>query len=439
MIGIHSRTAGDHVRRGVGRPLHHALALGFSFWAAACAPPEPGPVTVPDPRESETSIVVMVSFDGMRHDFLDRADAPNFQRVASRGVRAEGLIPGYPSKTFPNHYSIATGLYPAHHGLVDNSFYDPVFDATYSLGDREAVQDGRWYWGEPIWVTAERQGVRTASYFWVGTEAPIQGIQPTYFKYYDGSVPYAARVDSVLHWLSLPASERPRLVLLYFAQPDGTAHRMGPEDPAVDDVVAELDAHLGRLVDGIEALPIADHVTLILVSDHGMMQVPADSMVYLDDYVDLEGVRVVYNSTQSLLYLDGDTARIESIYQALAGRLSRATVYRKGETPARWHYDEGRRIPDLIVAADPGWMIRLRAWDPWSGGGMHGWDPQEPDMQGIFIAAGPQIRPGVTIPAFENIHVYPFIAHLLGLDPADGIDGSLEVLRGTLLQTEPRP
>jgi predicted AlkP superfamily pyrophosphatase or phosphodiesterase len=351
------------------------LVCGALLWVSACAPTEPGPVTVPDPAEDETSVVVMVSFDGMRHDFIDRAPAPNFQRLASRGVRAEGLIPGYPSKTFPNHYGIATGLYPARHGLVDNTFYDPVFDAAYSIGDRDAVQDGRWYLGEPIWVTAERQGVRTASYFWVGTEAPIQGIQPTYFKYYDGSVPYAARVDTVLHWLSLPPPDRPRLVLLYFDEPDGTAHRRGPDHPAA-----------------------------------------------------------VHNSTQSLLYLDGDPARIDQAYGSLAGRLDRATVYRKGETPDRWHYDEGRRIPDLIVAADPGWMIRLRDWNPWSGGGMHGWDPQQPAMRGIFLAAGPRIRPGTRIPAFENVHIYPFVAHLLGLEPAEGIDGSLEVLNGTLVQ-----
>jgi predicted AlkP superfamily pyrophosphatase or phosphodiesterase len=396
-------------------------------WTAACGISQPGPVTVPDPAAQETAYVVMVSFDGMRYDFIDRANTPNFLRVAASGVRATGLIPGYPSKTFPNHYGIATGLYPAHHGLVDNTFYDPDFDATYSMGNRDAVRDGRWYRGEPIWVTAETQGVPTASYFWVGTEAPIQGVQPGIFKYYDGSVPYGARVDSVLAWLSLPAPERPRLILLYFDEPDGTAHANGPDAPAVDAVVEELDGYLGDLLDGIASTPVADQVTLILISDHGMEEVPTDSVVYLDDYATLDGVRVIYNSTQALLYFGGDSARIDEVYAAL-GTVAHATVYRRGETPARWHYDADRRIGELIVAADPGWVIRTRDWTPWTGGGMHGWDPYHRAMQGVFLAAGPRIHQNLEISAFENVNIYPLLAELLDLEPADGIDGDLSVL-----------
>lgn len=408
-------------------PTASLAILVLGAWLAACGISQPGPVTVPDPTAQETAYVVMVSFDGMRYDFIDRADAPNFRRVAEAGVRAAGLIPGYPSKTFPNHYGIATGLYPAHNGLVDNTFYDPDLDATYSIGNRDAVRDGRWYRGEPIWVTAETQGLPTASYFWVGTEAPIQGVQPANFKYYDGAVPYAARVDSVLAWLSLPAAERPRLILLYFDEPDGTAHAGGPDAAAVDAVVEELDGHLGRLMDGIDASPLADQVTVILVSDHGMAPVPADSVVYLDDYAALDNIRVVYSSTQALLYFAGDSARIEEAYAALAG-LSHASVYRRGETPARWHYDPNPRTGELVVAADPGWMIRTRDYTPWTGGGMHGWDPYYRPMQGIFLAAGPRIRRGLEISAFENVNIYPLLAELLGLQPADGIDGDLSVL-----------
>jgi len=237
----------------------------------------------------------------------------------------------------------------------------------------------------------------------------------------------------VLHWLSLPPPDRPRLVMLYFDEPDGTAHRHGPDDPAVDAVVRGLDGHLGRLLDGIDTLPIADRITVILVSDHGMAPVPADSVVCLDDYTDLDGVRTVANGTQALLYFDGDTARANGVYQDLHERLSRADVYRKGETPEAWHYDDARRIGDLIVAARPGWMVGLRDRSTWSGGGMHGWDPREPAMHGIFLAAGPRIREGVRIPAFENVHIYPLLAHLLGLEPATDIDGRLDVLQGILV------
>jgi predicted AlkP superfamily pyrophosphatase or phosphodiesterase len=403
------------------------LVASVALGSAGCGAPEPGPVHVPDPAADETSYVVMVSFDGMRYDFIDRVVAPNFRRVADAGVRATGLIPGYPTKTFPNHYGIATGLYPGHHGLVHNTFYDPDLDAVYSIGNRDAVEDPRWYGGEPIWVTAETQGVRTASYFWVGTEAPIQGVHPGIFKYYDGSVPYAARVDSVLAWLSLPAAERPRLVMLYFDQPDYIAHDRGPDHPAVDSVVRVLDGHLGRLLDGLERTPVADAVTVFLVSDHGMATVPQDRVVYIDDYIDLEGVRAIHTSTQTMLYLGGDTARIDSLARALDA-MPRATAYRKAETPARWHYRQGRRIGDLVIEADPGWIIRTRDGRPWTGGGTHGWDPYFRPMHGIFLAQGPGIRAGVNIPAFENVHIYPLVAHLLGIEPADGIDGRFEVL-----------
>ncbi len=423
-----------HTDPTTGSRTARRLLLAATLLASACGTPDPAPVHVPEPAADETSHVVMVSFDGMRYDFIDRIDVPSFRRVASDGVRATGLIPGYPTKTFPNHYGIATGLYPGHHGLVDNTFYDPALDTVYSIGNRDAVRDGRWYGGEPIWVTAETQGVRTASYFWVGTEAPIQGVQPSNFKYYDGSVAYAARVDSVLAWLSLPAAERPRLIMLYFDEPDHIAHEHGPDAAAVDSVVALLDGHLGRLLDGIENSPVANHVTVLILSDHGMAAAPEDSVVYLDDHADLDGVRVLYNGTQALLYSD-DSARIETVCRALDG-IPHATVYRKAETPARWHYRDSPRIGDLVVAADPGWVVRSRDWRPWSGGGTHGWDPYFRPMHGIFLASGPAIRSGLEIPAFENVHIYPLVAHLLGLEPAEGIDGRLDVLAPILTESD---
>ena len=422
--------------RGIGagpgtRTRTCAVALALALATTAC-----GTETTDTLRSAAdaSSVVVMISFDGMHDGAIDRASTPAFDRVAEAGARAEGLIPSYPTKTFPNHYGIATGLYPSNHGLVDNTFYDPAFDAVFAIGNRDAVQDSRWYRGEPIWVTAETQGVRAASYFWVGTEAPIEGVHPTYFKYYDGDVPYAARVDTVLHWLALPAPERPRLVMLYFDEPDLAAHRNGPDAAAVDSVVEVLDGHLGRLLDGLEELPIADRITVILVSDHGMREAPADNVIILDDHADLEGVRVLHSGTQAKLYFDGDSARAEAVYRSLRDGLpEHATVYRPEDTPERWHY-HGPRIGDLIVVADPGWIVQPRDGWTWSGGGNHGWDPADPAMHGIFLAAGPGIREGARIPAFENVNIYPFVAHLLGLDPAVEIDGRLDVLEPVLAE-----
>lgn len=414
---------------------------GLAVWligvTAGCGTP-PSRAPAEAPISSAAPTVVMVSFDGMRHDMLDRAATPHFDRLARAGVRASGLIPGYPSKTFPNHYSLATGLYPARHGLVDNAFYDPVLAASFRLGDAEAVGDGRWYGGEPLWVTAEAQGVRTASFFWVGTEAEIGGVRPSRFKTYDGSFPYEARVDSVLSWLSLPPDERPRLVMLYFSEPDNTGHGHGPDAAAVDSAVAHMDGLLGRLLDGLDGLSDGDEIHRVIVSDHGMIAVPTDRVVFLDDAVALDGIRVMNNTTQALLYFDGDTARIAGVQRALGERLAHASAYRPGETPARWRYRDNDRIGDLVVAADPGWILRTRSGRPWGGGGMHGWDPGHPDMHGIFLAAGPRIEPGSHVPAFENVHVYPFVARLLGIEPAAGIDGRLSVLEGVLREPAAR-
>jgi predicted AlkP superfamily pyrophosphatase or phosphodiesterase len=378
----------------------------------------------------------MVSFDGMRHDLIDRTPTPNFDRVAERGVRAAGLIPAYPSKTFPNHYSIATGLYPAHHGIVDNVFYDPAMDAVYRLGDSAVVRDGAWYGGEPIWVTAEKQGVRTASFYWVGSEAPVQGVHPSYFRYYDDDFPFEARVDTVLHWLSLPVAERPQLVTLYFSEPDHVLHVEGPDDATVDSVVRRLDGVLGRLLDGLDRLPIADSLYLVIVSDHGMAGVPTDHVIRLDDAADLDGVRVINNTTQAFLYFDGHEERMWAVYEALRDRLPNGVVYLRDETPAEWRYRDNDRIGDLVIAAEPGWVIRTAGQRPWSGGGMHGWDPAFRPMHGTFMAMGPAIEPGRRIPAFRNVHIYPLVANLLGLEAAK-TDGRLEVLAPILRSPVP--
>lgn len=409
------------------RPSQAPLAVLLTATLTACSGGEveaPGPVQ--NGAADAPPHLVMVSFDGMRHDFLDRVPTPNFQRVADAGIRAEGLISAYPSKTFPNHYTLATGLYPANHGIVDNAFYDPAFDAIYALGDAETVQDGRWYDGEPLWMTAERHGAPAASFFWVGCEAT--GQRPTYWKPYDGDVPNASRVDTVLSWLRLPAGDRPRVTMLYFSDVDGAAHYNGPDAPEVDEAIREMDELVGRLLDGLAETPIGDAVNLIIVSDHGMAPVPVGNVVFLDDYVDLEDVRVVYNTTQALLYFNGDEARLWEVYEALEGRLENATVYLKEELPDRWHYDGSRRVGELVVAADPGWLVASRAGRPWRGGGMHGWEPAMESMHGIFMAAGPDVRPAGRLEPFENIHVYPFAAALAGLEPAAGIDGRAEVL-----------
>lgn len=408
-------------------------AVALTLSAAACSPADvngqaPGSGGRNLAKHQDASYVVLVSFDGMRHDYLDRGITPNLDRVARDGVRASALIPVFPSKTFPNHYSIATGMYAEHHGLVENTMYDPVFRATYSIGNRGAVEDGRWYGGEPLWVTAEKQGMVAAAFFWVGTEAPVQGIRPSFWQRYDASVPHDARVDRVLDWLRLPPEQRPHLILLYFSHVDGAGHDHGPDSPEVSQAVREADRVVGRLLDGFAALPIRDRIHLVLVSDHGMTTAPPANRILLDDLADLQDVRRVGSGTQMMFFLEGDTARGERLVRALARRLEHARAYRKSEIPERLHYRNSRRIGDLLVMAEEHYLVVTRQWPGGSDPGQHGYDPAYRSMQGIFLAMGPRIRAGLRIPAFENVHIYPLVTRLLGLEPNPESDGRAEVL-----------
>ncbi len=376
--------------------------------------------------------VVLVSFDGMRHDFLDRVSTPAFDRVSARGVRAEGLIPIFPSKTFPNHYAIATGSYGETHGIVANAFLDPARGQWFRLSDRGAVEDGSWYGGEPIWATAERQGARAATWFWPGSEAEIGGRRPSYWERYDASVPDSVRVDSSIAWLRLPPSIRPRIVALYFSGVDEVAHHFGPLSPEADSAVAHVDRMLGRLLDSLAALPIAERVNVVLVSDHGMAPVGEGQVIALDTIAPLDSTVLTGDPGPLLsLWFGGDTAQLDAVHRALAARLRHARVYRRAEIPARWHVRGTPRIGDLLVVAEHGWFVTpavpAAGWRP--APGQHGYDPADPAMHGIFLAAGPGIRSAGRVAAFENIHVHPLVAHLLGIEPSGMADGRLGAVR----------
>jgi predicted AlkP superfamily pyrophosphatase or phosphodiesterase len=381
--------------------------------------------------------VILISFDGWRWDYDTKAPAPNLRSLMARGVRAENLIPSFPSKTFPNHYTIVTGLYPGHHGVVANVIRDPQTGRTFRMTSAREVRDPMWWGGEPIWVTAERQRQATASMFWVGSEAPIGGLQPSYWKPYDESVPANARVDQVLRWLDLPAAERPTFLTLYFEDTDSAGHDHGPESAAVRDAIRRADGYLGRLLRGLERRRLSDAVNIVVVSDHGMAAVDASRVVVLDDYVSLDDVEVVdINPTLGLFPRAG---REDAVLRALVQAHPRLSVYRKSETPVRWHYRDHPRIPPIVGVADEGWQIALRSTvrDVIAGriralGGQHGYDPMLMSMRGIFVAAGPAFRSGATVPPLENVHVYNALAQVLRLMPVPN-DGDPAVAR-TLLR-----
>ena len=423
-------------------PLSPRRALGLACAAAiACAksPASPAPAPTPAPAAARAptlpGAVLLVSIDGFRADYLDRPEAAWLRRLAAQGVRARWLTPVFPSKTFPNHYSIVTGLYPEHHGIVSNTILDPAAGRWFRISDPHAVRDSSWWGGEPIWVTAVKQGLRSATFFWPGSEAAIEGVRPTYWERYDARVPNAERVGRVLDWLSLPQDRAPALVTLYFSEVDHAGHEFGPDAPETDSAIAHVDSSVGMLLAGLDARGLAGRVDVVVVSDHGMAPLSPDRTIYLGDYLDLAGVTVV--ETSPVAALVPPPGREEEIYERLHGADPHLAVYRKGDTPPRWHYRDNARIPPILAVADEGWWISIRPRPKGAAGdwiperGTHGYDPDAPSMRALFLARGPSFPRGIVVPPFTNVHLYALMAHLLGLVPAPN-DGSLDSVAAVL-------
>jgi predicted AlkP superfamily pyrophosphatase or phosphodiesterase len=375
--------------------------------------------------------LIVVSFDGWRWDYHSRAPAPNLRRLMARGVRAESLIPSFPSKTFPNHYTIVTGLYPGHHGIVANTMKDPATGRFFTTSNTREVRDPMWWGGEPIWVTAAHANQSAATMFWPGSEAPIGGVLPRYWTPYDGNYPAEARVDRVLQWLDLPAADRPRLLAVYFEDADRAGHEEGPDSRAVREAVMRGDGYIGRLLRGLERRGLTETVNVVVLSDHGMAAVNNVRVIVVDDYVSLDDIEIVdINPTLAVIPKPG---KEESVFRALEKAHPRLKVYRRETTPERWHYRDNPRIPSIVAVADEGWQVlrrstvnELRARRIGTAAGQHGYEPQIMSMRGIFVAAGPAFKRGVTVSPFENVNIYNALARVLRVTPAPN-DGEEDV------------
>jgi len=370
--------------------------------------------------------VIVVSFDGFRWDYPDLYNTPNLDDMALQGVKAEYLLSSFPTKTFPNHYTLATGLYPDHHGIINNSFYAAELGGIYRIGNVDMVTNPDAYFGEPIWVTAEKQGVKSASYFWVGSEAAIMGISPSYWNAYNGDIPYLPRVDQVISWLKMPLNQRPGLVFLYFDEPDGIAHRYGPEHQETSEVVNYVDSVLGYLRSEISNLEYGDLVNLIVLSDHGMGPTSPDRYVNLTEYIKEEWTVSVIGGNPLYLIQPAEECA-DSITTALTN-VEGVSAWQKEEIPERLHYGTSPRFPGIVVVADSLWSIGTRTDPSGYSGGAHGYDNTFTNMNAIFYAEGPAFKENYLSTPFSNVEIYGIVSHILGLEPAE-TDGDLENVR----------
>jgi predicted AlkP superfamily pyrophosphatase or phosphodiesterase len=379
-------------------------------------------------NEPKGEKVLLISFDGFRYDYLNKTDTPNFDKLVANGVISEGLIPIFPSKTFPNHYAIATGLYPENNGFVGNNMYDPDMDERFAIRNRDAVENPDWYQGEPIWNTVEKAGKNAGTMFWVGSEAPIQDIRPTFWKQYDESMGDSARIDSVISWMTLNNDKEVDLATLYFHFVDTQGHRFGPDSNELTEAVKRADDLVGYLMERLEQTSLNDITNTMIVSDHGMAAVSRDKIVVLDDIIDPEDLDMIAFSPVIMADVKDDN-KLDEIYRALKENEEHYKVYLKDEIPERYHLKNHNRIPELTIIADIGYTINTKeVFDTrpeYPSGGTHGFDNQEKDMHALFVAVGPDFKSEYTMKAFENVHLYELMAHLLKIKPAN-TDGSLD-------------
>lgn len=384
-------------------------------------------LVVPVKAATRDKYVVVLSMDAFRWDYPHKYNTPTLDSLANSGVTSR-FIPCFPSLTFPNHYSMATGLHPDRHGIVHNAFYDAELKKEYRIANREAVADPDFYAGEPIWVTAEQQGVRTASFFWVGSETKIKGIQPTDWKKFTSKIDFQSRADSVISWLQRPEESRPHLIMWYFEEPDAISHATTPDSKETRAMIEGLDALLGRFFESARQLAIFPQIDFILVGDHGMSTYYPERYVNLADYLPID--KFEHLASGPVINLYPKPEYVDSAYRVLK-EVPHLNVWRKGEIPARFDYGKNKRVGELVVLAEPGTIIHFSEKRNPKLGAAHGYDPAFPEMHAIFYGTGPSFKQGFQQQPMLNVNLYPLIAELLGLDPAPN-DGDPELIRKML-------
>lgn len=374
---------------------------------------------------------ILISFDGFRWDYSNRGLTPNLDFIKNNGVSALSLKPSFPSKTFPNHYTIVTGLYPQNHGIIANNFINPINGKIYKIGDTSAVRDPEWYKGEAIWETAKRQGVKTASYFWPGSEVNQVSRRPDYYEKYEHLKDYNLRIEGVLNWLKLTYSERPELITMYFDAADTYGHNFGPDSKEVNLAIMKLDSLIGKLFEGLKNINLIDSTNIIIVSDHGMTDISSDNIINIEEM--LTGIDCAYWDMGPVMYLLPDKNLKEKVYSALKKSEKHFKIYKKSEMPDYFHFSDSYIIPELILVAEPGWSLvtnkDLKRYSSNYSGGNHGYDNNYLDMHGIFLAIGPDFKEGYKTGTLNNVDIYPLLADILNLFPNQKIDGKLESIK----------
>ncbi|MEZ9139180.1 MULTISPECIES: ectonucleotide pyrophosphatase/phosphodiesterase [unclassified Shewanella] len=384
-----------------------------------------------DASESTQEHVLLISIDGYRYDYNELHQPQHIKEFANNAATVKQFVPSFPTVTFPNHLTLVTGLYPANHGIISNRFYNPELEHDYAMNISEAVTDGQFYQGVPLWSLARQQGLKSATYFWPGSEAEIAGFRPNYWLKYDGRTPNEERVQQVIDWFSLPEDKRPQFVTLYFSDVDSAGHHHGPEASQTRDAVLYIDTMIGNLLTELKGLPF--EVNVIITSDHGMAKVDEFDRVYTDQLIANNQKLIkkfIFNNDAafSLVTATGkDKQQDLKQLKELVSQVEGLEFYLQADVPSHLHFTGNASIGDAVIVSNNYYITSTDAKPGVIG--KHGYDPEViTDMNTVLYAQGPMFKQGATIQQAKNIHLYPLIAHILGLTVTEKIDGELSVL-----------
>jgi ectonucleotide pyrophosphatase/phosphodiesterase family member 5 len=378
--------------------------------------------------------VILISFDGFRWDYADRGITPYFDYLKEHGVSASSLQPCFPSKTFPNHLSIITGMYPEHHGIISNNFKDYFNGKYFKLSDSVESRNAYWYKGEAFWETAERQGIISASYFWPGSDLSLYYRDPQYYFHYDHSRPYKERIDKIIDWLALPQDTRPQFITAYFSATDDYGHKYGPNSLEVNYAIAKEDSVLGYLFQRLNKIKMMDSINVIVVSDHGMTEIGLDRVINIEQLLD--GYKYESGDFGPFMLIQPADGELEKVYKQLKENETHFKVYKKEDVPEYFHYSDSPLIPKIVVIAENGWSVEtnksLDNLKKYGNKGNHGYDNYWLDMHGIFYAMGPAFRANYKAGTINNIDLYPLLCKIFNVVPNFNIDGKLKRIESIL-------
>ncbi|KAK9246887.1 alkaline-phosphatase-like protein [Lipomyces tetrasporus] len=409
---------------------------------------------------------IYISLDGYRPDYLTPEFTPVMWELYTAEYSTPFMYPSFPSVTFPNHYTMVTGLYPSSHGIVGNTFWDPDLHEEFDYHKPDHSLDLKWWKGEPLWVTATKNGVKTGIHMWPGSEAPWGNDKPEYVDKFNGTETLDRKVQRVLGWLDQDIDSRPELILCYVPTIDSLGHQYGTVGPEINDGLKQVDDMIGAILSGIDDRNISLIANVVIVSDHGMASTSNDRLIFFDDFIvpetvehtdgwPLFGLRPYQYNTSEQLYAEITSARaaVKAQNDSESESLESWQVYMKDDMPEEWHFggpsggQYQNRIAPVWMVPEAGWAITTRQqfedYDhDFRPKGLHGYNNTDPLMRALFLATGPSFPSGSKIEPFYNVELYDVICRTLNIigAPNNGtLKGQLNSLPDGWMDPNPFP